>query len=108
MTGDETKPRRRRLSEEEHVLWRGVTRSIAPLKRRHSPAAPKAATNAARPDAAAMSARAGALARGAPTSGAPASETIRRRSAGGSEDLHHQVDLHFTRTPTGIEGITSV
>jgi DNA-nicking Smr family endonuclease len=32
------KPRRpshrRRLSEEEHALWRGVTRSIAPLKRR--------------------------------------------------------------------------
>jgi DNA-nicking Smr family endonuclease len=28
------KPRRRRLSLEEHTLWRGVARSVAPLKRR--------------------------------------------------------------------------
>lgn len=33
MRGD-NKPRRRRLSEVEHALWRGVTRSVAPLKRR--------------------------------------------------------------------------
>jgi DNA-nicking Smr family endonuclease len=26
-------PRRRRLTDEEHVLWRGVARSVAPLKR---------------------------------------------------------------------------
>ncbi len=32
MSGED-KPRRRRLSEDEHVLWRGVTRSVAPLKR---------------------------------------------------------------------------
>ena len=33
MTPDD-KPRRRKLSAEEHELWRGVTRSIAPLKRK--------------------------------------------------------------------------
>lgn len=33
MTGDD-RPRRRRLSAEEQALWRGVTRSVAPLKRR--------------------------------------------------------------------------
>ena len=33
MTGDD-KPRRRKLSAEEHALWGGVTRSISPLKRR--------------------------------------------------------------------------
>ena len=34
MTDDDKPRRRRRLSAEEHTLWRGVTRSIAPLKRR--------------------------------------------------------------------------
>jgi DNA-nicking Smr family endonuclease len=29
-------PRRRRLTDEEHVLWRGVARSVAPLKRGRS------------------------------------------------------------------------
>ncbi|MEA2937590.1 MAG: hypothetical protein QOC56_1094, partial [Alphaproteobacteria bacterium] len=38
MIGDP--PRRRRLSDEEHVLWRGVMRSVAPLKRRAAAAAP--------------------------------------------------------------------
>jgi DNA-nicking Smr family endonuclease len=34
MTVDDKRPRRRRLSAVEHELWRGVTRSVAPLKRR--------------------------------------------------------------------------
>jgi DNA-nicking Smr family endonuclease len=34
MTVDDKRPRRRRLSAIEHELWRGVTRSVAPLKRR--------------------------------------------------------------------------
>ena len=33
MTGDD-KPRSRRLTDHEHALWRGITRSIKPLKRR--------------------------------------------------------------------------
>jgi DNA-nicking Smr family endonuclease len=115
MTGDDTRPRRRRLSEEEHVLWRGVTRSIAPLKRRHSSAALKAAPTAARPDAAAMSARAGALARGAPTSEqaaprkiapeqaipkpaapplVPLDRQLKRRLGRGSEAVAARIDLH--------------
>ena len=34
MTTDDKRPRRRRLSADEHTLWHGVTRSVAPLKRR--------------------------------------------------------------------------
>ena len=37
MTADT--PRRRRLTETEHELWRGVTRSVAPLKRKRAAAA---------------------------------------------------------------------
>jgi DNA-nicking Smr family endonuclease len=37
MTADP--PRRRRLSDTEHELWRGVTRSVAPLKRKRARAA---------------------------------------------------------------------
>jgi DNA-nicking Smr family endonuclease len=32
----DTRRHRRRLSEDEHKLWRGVTRSIAPLKRKRA------------------------------------------------------------------------
>ena len=32
MSADEPR-RRRRLNDHEHALWRGVTRSVAPLKR---------------------------------------------------------------------------
>jgi DNA-nicking Smr family endonuclease len=37
MSADERKPRRRKLSDEEHTLWVRVTRSIAPLRRRPVP-----------------------------------------------------------------------
>ncbi|MGH6769670.1 MAG: Smr/MutS family protein, partial [Xanthobacteraceae bacterium] len=33
MTPDD-RPRRRRLTEDERALWRGITRAIVPLKRR--------------------------------------------------------------------------
>jgi len=35
MSADE-QPRRRRLSDEDHALWRSITRSITPLKRRRA------------------------------------------------------------------------
>ena len=34
---DEPRPHRRRLTEDEHKLWSGITRSVAPLKRRRVP-----------------------------------------------------------------------
>jgi DNA-nicking Smr family endonuclease len=43
MTADD-KPRRRRLSDEEHALWRGVTKSVKPLKRPKRQAASKSET----------------------------------------------------------------
>jgi DNA-nicking Smr family endonuclease len=33
MTTDKTPGRRRRLTDDEHRLWRGITRGVAPLKR---------------------------------------------------------------------------
>jgi DNA-nicking Smr family endonuclease len=33
MSGEDKPRRRRRLSDDEHALWRGVTRSVAPLRR---------------------------------------------------------------------------
>ncbi|MEA2962850.1 MAG: hypothetical protein QOI46_2948, partial [Alphaproteobacteria bacterium] len=39
MTADDVKPRRRRLTAEEHTLWSRITRSVAPLRRHPVPAA---------------------------------------------------------------------
>jgi DNA-nicking Smr family endonuclease len=39
MTADDVKPRRRRLTAEEHTLWSRITRSVAPLRRQPIPAA---------------------------------------------------------------------
>jgi DNA-nicking Smr family endonuclease len=38
MTADDVKPRRRRLTAEEHTLWSRITRSVAPLRRHPVPA----------------------------------------------------------------------
>ena len=38
MTADDVKPRRRRLTAEEHTLWSRITRSVAPLRRQPVPA----------------------------------------------------------------------
>ncbi len=34
MTADDGKPRRRKLTDDERALWDGITRSVAPLRRR--------------------------------------------------------------------------
>ena len=39
MTADDVKPRRRKLTAEEHTLWSRITRSVAPLRRKPVPAA---------------------------------------------------------------------
>ena len=39
MMADDVKPRRRRLTAEEHTLWSRITRSVAPLRRQPVPAA---------------------------------------------------------------------
>jgi DNA-nicking Smr family endonuclease len=103
MTGDDTRPRRRRLSEEEHALWRGVTRSIAPLKRRHSPAAPKAAPTAIRPNAATPVRGASTSHKAAPKTPAakgaapplvPLDRQFKRRLSRGSAAVAARIDLH--------------
>ncbi len=38
VTADELKPRRRKLTAEEHTLWSRITRSVAPLRRQPVPA----------------------------------------------------------------------
>jgi DNA-nicking Smr family endonuclease len=39
MSADDAKPRRRRLTHEEHTLWSRITRSVAPLRRQPAAAA---------------------------------------------------------------------
>jgi len=99
MTADE-KPRRRRLSDAEHALWRGITRSIAPLKRR--PPLPDSADGAppdrkARPVPAAR----GHVAAGRPPPAPkplpalmPLDRRLKQRLARGIESIDARLDLH--------------
>jgi DNA-nicking Smr family endonuclease len=101
MTTDGTKPRRPRLSDDEHALWRVITRSIAPLKkRRAAPADPKPAPTA-RKSAAATPARAAGLpvrAASAPKKAAlplvPLERRLKQRLARGTETADARIDLH--------------
>jgi len=98
-------PQRRRLTEDEHTLWSGVTRSVAPLKRKPAPAP--------RHDAAALAERAPARRRAetAPARhpaaksalkppAAPAASAVgldrrqKRRLARGVESIDARIDLH--------------
>jgi DNA-nicking Smr family endonuclease len=109
MSADDRKPRRRKLSDEEHTLWVRVTRSIAPLRRR---AQPGEAAEAAAPAGKLipLSARAQAVARNAAAAPkakpvlkpapkpAPQLEPLDRRQkqrlARGTVALDARIDLH--------------
>jgi DNA-nicking Smr family endonuclease len=108
MIGDE-RPRRRRLSEEEDELWRGVTRSVAPLKRRRSPTikVPKAERNGHRTEAAGPTpvARAGekkvsTVPRPGIAAVKPAPQVLqldrrtKQRIARGTDAIDARIDLH--------------
>ncbi|MEA2988336.1 MAG: hypothetical protein QOG83_1047 [Alphaproteobacteria bacterium] len=110
MMGDP--PRRRRLSDEEHVLWRGVMRSVAPLKRRAAAAAaappdvaaadrkPKAKLSSAPPARAQAPAASPKPVRPAPTPRAqppsmmPLDRRLKQRLARGAVEIDARIDLH--------------
>jgi DNA-nicking Smr family endonuclease len=91
---------RRRLSEDERALWRGVARSIMPLRGRRAPAEPPAA--AASDDTAPAGADpVPAAARQDPTPRqknsaplVPLGRRLRQRVARGREPIDDRIDLH--------------
>jgi DNA-nicking Smr family endonuclease len=108
MSNQERPPRRRRLSEDEHRLWSGITRSVTPLKRKSASAAasPKSAQKR-RDGAPATSPPATRRAEPAPAkSAAPkiAAKPVppmlglerrqKQRLARGTEPIDRRIDLH--------------
>jgi DNA-nicking Smr family endonuclease len=101
MSSPPDEKRRRRLTEDEHKLWSGITRSILPLKRRrpHSPPHDTVAIRAERP---LMPARPRAEApppRQRPAPKPPPSlagldRRQKQRLARGTEPIDGRIDLH--------------
>jgi DNA-nicking Smr family endonuclease len=97
--------RRRQLSEEEQALWRGLARSVKPLRRARN-TAPERIAGAAAADERAPPATAGA--RGAPPRAKASEETLqpknpplapldrrlKQRVARGREAIDDRIDLH--------------
>jgi DNA-nicking Smr family endonuclease len=93
---------KRRLSDEERVLWQGVTRSIAPLRRPLRPESAKSAQPAAAPTAKRQPkppptpnsiAAVKPAARPAPPP-APLGRRLRKRVARGAQSIDGRLDLH--------------
>jgi DNA-nicking Smr family endonuclease len=87
------------LSDEERVLWQGVTRSIAPLRRAvrlepHEPATSSAAKRPAQAPAATRAAVAAKSVRPAPAPLAPLGRKLRKRVARGTQAIDDRLDLH--------------
>jgi DNA-nicking Smr family endonuclease len=90
-------PKRRALSDDERVLWRTVTRSIAPLKGKspHDDVEPSAAPKGSRP-----ALRTADLAPPAPPSRpstpplAPLGRRMKQRLSRGSAEIDGRIDLH--------------
>jgi DNA-nicking Smr family endonuclease len=92
---------RRRLSDEERVLWQGVTRSIAPLRKPTGPepSAPPALPTAAKrqPKSVRLRGSPGAVkpaARPPPPALALLDRRLRKRIARGSQPIDARLDLH--------------
>jgi DNA-nicking Smr family endonuclease len=98
----EEKPRRRRLSKDEHALWRGVTRSIAPLRRRQLLAEAVEAAIAERkpkPKQVPPKRPHGLPSRPAPQMRpspplVPLDRRLKQRLARGAEEIAARIDLH--------------
>jgi DNA-nicking Smr family endonuclease len=92
---------RRRLSDEERVLWQGVTRSVAPLRpaTRPEPSEPGGAVHAPRrqaksPQAAGAPGAKPAPRPAAPPALAPLGRRLRKRVARGAQPIDGRLDLH--------------
>jgi len=97
MSADE-RPRRRKLSNEDHALWRSITRSITPLKRRR--AGPLTAAASEQAPKIAPAARAPTF---SPRSAAPIKSPpplvaidrrLKQRLARGTVEIDARLDLH--------------
>lgn len=104
--------RRRSLSDEERMLWNGVARSIAPLRRARPAAAPKIGGNdaasenpsVAPPRAPRSDTPPRPKAVPAPPPLAPLGRRLRQRVARGRETIDARLDLHgFTQVEAHAE-----
>jgi DNA-nicking Smr family endonuclease len=91
-------PRRRRLTEEDHALWRTVTRSITPLKRRrpepHAALVPDRTSKAAPPlSLPTAPARARQQPKAQPPL-MPIERRLKQRLARGTIEIDARLDLH--------------
>lgn len=86
---------RRRVSDDEHALWRGVVRAITPLRRRQSASEPDDTVpvaqpaNAVRPESQRQSPQPNK-----PPPLAPFDRRLRQRVARGRETIDARLDLH--------------
>lgn len=102
MSADDRQPRRRRLNEAERALWRGVTRSVKPLRRGQidpegiepAPAAPKARAAAATAMTPVLPARARPTAKPSAPPLLKLDRRSKQRLARGSEPIDGRIDLH--------------
>ena len=91
--------RRRQLSEEERALWRGVARSIKPLRQSTATAVPEAAEPSIAPEIASARPHPAAhseppqLAKQAPPL-VPLGRRLRQRVARGRDTIDARIDLH--------------
>jgi DNA-nicking Smr family endonuclease len=94
---------RRRLSDEERVLWQGVTRSIAPLRKplRPEPTEPVVAATAAPKRSSKPQPKPSPLVASPPVARAlphptlaPLGRRLRKRVARGSQSIDGRLDLH--------------
>jgi DNA-nicking Smr family endonuclease len=100
VTADDLKPRRRRLTAEEHTLWSRITRSVAPLRRQPAPVAVASAPSPPNRTKPVPSLHPQPLSRvkAPPAKPAPRLEPLDRRLkqrlARGSEPIEARIDLH--------------
>jgi DNA-nicking Smr family endonuclease len=101
MSGEPQRRRPRRLRDDEHALWKTVTRSIKPL-RKSPPEPDEAVAVVAKPEAEttrqpahpAAGARLAAAKAPAPPPLAPLERRLRQRLAKGHVDIERRLDLH--------------
>jgi DNA-nicking Smr family endonuclease len=110
MTGDSSKSRRRKLTEEERTLWGRITRSVAPLPSGRRPAEAVDAPAIAGKPKVKLSAGARAAARKAMAAPKPApppepfDRRLRQRLARGTVEIEARIDLHG-RTQSEAHGL---
>jgi DNA-nicking Smr family endonuclease len=98
VSADHGKPRRRRLTDEEHSLWGRFTRSVVPLRQRPAPPVQPAATRSKASPV--LIPRADAIMHSsapAPKQAAqfePLDRRLKRRLARGGQSIDARIDLH--------------